>query len=203
MLEEKYIRKTRLFSRLLERLNKCKELEEIVIKASKEIRTKDELIVKWKAKCESFEQQLSNIKNETDERIEELESDMEKLLQEKKESDSKHKRESDDLRDTVENLKKDWKHYSDLLQTCEDNWNTVWKDKIESLNGNIKLYLSIIEKLSIQSNVILKAQQVIQKLNEENKDLIQQLESLTKQWDQLDCQKDDWNKLNIRIENYK
>lgn len=43
-------RRTKSSSKLHARLNKCKELEEIVIKASKDLRTKDELINQWKEK---------------------------------------------------------------------------------------------------------------------------------------------------------
>ena len=60
---------------------------------------------------------------------------MGKLLEEKKDMDSKYKREIDDFKNTVENLNKDCKHYSDLLQTCEDNCNTICQDKIITLSG--------------------------------------------------------------------
>lgn len=55
----------------------------------------------------------------------------------------------------------------------------------------------------MQASAIIKAQQVIQKLNEENKELVQQLEAFNKRWDQLEIDKGDSAKLQARIEEYK
>lgn len=64
-------------------MKKNKELEEIVIKASKDFKTKDDLLEKFKAKADQFEKQYLELKSETDTRIDELEADMEKYLLEK------------------------------------------------------------------------------------------------------------------------
>lgn len=79
----KCTRKIKSYSKLLVKLNKCKELEEVVIKASKDLKNKEDLVNKWKEKWDSIESQLSEYKKETEERIDDLETDMEKILQEK------------------------------------------------------------------------------------------------------------------------
>lgn len=110
-------------------------MEEVIIKASQDLRSKEELINKWKQKCEHFETQLAEYKKETDERIDELENDMECILQEKKEADSTHRIAIEEARRSIDNLNKDLKHYSDLYQTCENNCNTICKEKLKNVTG--------------------------------------------------------------------
>ena len=143
--KRKCTRKTNWFSKLHARLNKCKELEDIVIRASKEIKTKDDLINKWKNKCETIEEQLLSFQKDSEDRIEELEVDWEKLLKEKRDSDSKHRREIDDLKSSITNLKKDCDHYADLLQACEDNWSTMCQQKIITLSGTFLILIKYRE----------------------------------------------------------
>jgi hypothetical protein len=81
--DKRCIKKTRLFLKLHVKLSKCKELKEVVIKASKDLKTKDELINSWKSKYEEVESEHSELKAESDGRIDELEADMEKILMEK------------------------------------------------------------------------------------------------------------------------
>lgn len=79
--------------------------------------------------------QYNQLKSETDQRIDELESDMEKILQEKKEKDSESKRTIDQQLKQIQTLKTDWKHYEDLYQASENNCNTIWKEKLKTLAG--------------------------------------------------------------------
>ena len=145
-------------------------MEEVVIKASKDLRTKDELITTWKEKYQHIEAKFQEIKKDSEQKIEELENDMEKILQEKKESDMKNKQDLANATKNIENLNKDLDHYSDLYKTCESNCNTHCKEKLLEANSNLKI-TNILGKISAQAQSINKAHQVIKKLNEENKSL--------------------------------
>jgi len=86
---------------------------------------------------------------------------MEKILEE--EIWNKYKKELSLVKKEKENLTKDLEHYSDLYKTCENNCNTLCKEKLQEA----------IDKISAQSQSINKAHLVIKKLNEENKSLVE------------------------------
>jgi hypothetical protein len=64
---------------------------------------------------------MKEFRQESEQRIEELEADMEKILMETKESDDSNKRKHQENENAISNWKKDLKHYQDLYQKSENN----------------------------------------------------------------------------------
>ena len=125
---------------------------------------------------------------------------MECILQEKKEADSTYRLAIEEARRSIDNLNKDLKHYSDLYQTCENNCNTICKEKLKNVTGKFfRFNFTNIEKLNTQVSSINKAQQVIQKLNEENKNLAEQIETLTSRIEELQDSTKNYDKLRKQL----
>jgi len=93
--------------KLTRKAKRLKELETVVIKASKDLQTKEGLLEKFKSKADQFDKQYKELKSETDQKIEELESEMEKILQEQRDTSTANKKIIDELQLQLQNLKKD------------------------------------------------------------------------------------------------
>jgi len=106
-----------------------------------DIKYKDELIEKWKSKCESFEIQLKEYKLETDQKIFDLELAMEKAVNDKISIEESKALLQEESSKTVANLKQDLKHYCDLYKTCESNCTTICKAKLQTVQGKPHYYL--------------------------------------------------------------
>lgn len=135
MLKKEIYKKDKIIFKATRKVKKNKDLEELIIKASKDLRTKDELLNKWKEKSQKYEGQFMDLKKETDQKIEELENDMEKILQESKDEKQAQKARTEEMNQRIKNLEKDLEHYSDLYKTSESNCNTLCTEKISLLNS--------------------------------------------------------------------
>ena len=134
-MKSELYKKDKIIFKLTRKAKKGKELEKTIIKASNDLKIKEDLLIKFKAKAEQFDKQYKEIKQESDQRIDELETDMEKILQERKENNEDYRLKVEDLGQQVKTITNDCQHYEDLYQAWEKNWNTICKDKVKLVSG--------------------------------------------------------------------